>query len=340
MAICHHVGMKIVLGFQARQDVFPYREYHSMGDDHVRPTHAALNGIVLPVDHEFWQTHFPPWEFGCRCQVISISQDDHDDIKKTDKKKAPDNRQILDQNAQSELTLTRRLVRNGVTFNMTAPSETNQPGAFAWNPGSLHLPADQLRERYAGHPQQWHEFSSWAKATAVPDRGYSVWDWICGHSKIVPPGAPAPQPVAIAKLTFEDSLKRLHLDTKLQWDESDVIKLFAQAKQKKPGKAKDAIKSITGATGSGPLGKRAIVRAIKDIVNLIPPNILSQLPPLEVEVTGLIAGKTDVLGNYANGKLRLSRDVHASYPSESPRKTIFHELMHFKWATSLRPAKG
>lgn len=49
----------------------PFWEYSAVGDDRTRPTHQALDGIVLPYDHPFWQTHFPPWEFNCRCGANS-----------------------------------------------------------------------------------------------------------------------------------------------------------------------------------------------------------------------------------------------------------------------------
>lgn len=47
----------------------PFWEYSAVGDDRTRPTHRALDGIVLPFDHPFWDTHFPPWEFNCRCGI-------------------------------------------------------------------------------------------------------------------------------------------------------------------------------------------------------------------------------------------------------------------------------
>ncbi len=98
-------------GFQAYQasawqvmdrqrDVFPYWQYHSMGDRKVRATHEALDGIVLPCGHEFWKTHFPPWEYNCRCQVIPITQDDKEELEQRDKKRNPDNRDVLDEGAQ------------------------------------------------------------------------------------------------------------------------------------------------------------------------------------------------------------------------------------------------
>lgn len=32
--------------------------------------HRAFEGILLPVDHSFWQSYFPPLGFRCRCSVV------------------------------------------------------------------------------------------------------------------------------------------------------------------------------------------------------------------------------------------------------------------------------
>ena len=54
----------------------PYLEYVDAGDDRVRPKHRAWNGLVYPVDHEFWLTHYPPNDWGCRCRVKTLSERD------------------------------------------------------------------------------------------------------------------------------------------------------------------------------------------------------------------------------------------------------------------------
>lgn len=41
-----------------------------------RHEHAAWHGIILPVDHEWWVTHYPPNGFFCRCYVRSLSERD------------------------------------------------------------------------------------------------------------------------------------------------------------------------------------------------------------------------------------------------------------------------
>ena len=54
----------------------PYLRYVAVQDDRTRPEHRRWHGIVLPVDHPFWATHFPPNGWNCRCQVQQL--DGHD----------------------------------------------------------------------------------------------------------------------------------------------------------------------------------------------------------------------------------------------------------------------
>lgn len=39
-----------------------------------RPEHETWVGIVLPVDHPFWDTHYPPNGWGCKCRIRQITQ--------------------------------------------------------------------------------------------------------------------------------------------------------------------------------------------------------------------------------------------------------------------------
>jgi SPP1 gp7 family putative phage head morphogenesis protein len=57
---------------------FPYRQYMTIGTGragvrNVRPTHAALHGLVTRWDDPFWDTHTPPWEYGCRCFFVPLT---------------------------------------------------------------------------------------------------------------------------------------------------------------------------------------------------------------------------------------------------------------------------
>jgi SPP1 gp7 family putative phage head morphogenesis protein len=50
-------------------------QYLTVGDDRVRPAHAALDGTIKPADDPFWDTHFPPNGWRCRCTVLQLPTD-------------------------------------------------------------------------------------------------------------------------------------------------------------------------------------------------------------------------------------------------------------------------
>ena len=176
-------------GFQAYQaasyqvmdrqrDVLPFWQYLTMEDERVRPEHAALDQIVLPQDHPFWQTHFPPWDFGCRCQVVPISQEDRDDIAKADAKRPTDGKLVIDDVQAHHLALG-QLVREGRSYDVRPPTQKEGASGYSWNPGDVRIPIEALRARYDA--PVWAEFEAWAKQTPLHEEGgKTVWDWIGG----------------------------------------------------------------------------------------------------------------------------------------------------------------
>ncbi|MCE1184193.1 MAG: hypothetical protein LWW92_01125 [Rhodocyclales bacterium] len=56
----------------------PYIRYVTKGDERVRASHAAWSNVTLSIDDQFWQTHWPPNGWHCRCRVIPISQAAYD----------------------------------------------------------------------------------------------------------------------------------------------------------------------------------------------------------------------------------------------------------------------
>jgi SPP1 gp7 family putative phage head morphogenesis protein len=60
--------------FQRMRDAFPYWQYRH-GDSRVaRPDHLSWDGMVLRADDPWWETHYPPNGFGCRCFVRPVSE--------------------------------------------------------------------------------------------------------------------------------------------------------------------------------------------------------------------------------------------------------------------------
>lgn len=67
--------------YQATKAAFPYIRAFTVRDDRVRhppkspeSDHRAWDGIILPVDHAFWTTYWPPLGFRCRCGVVQVSR--------------------------------------------------------------------------------------------------------------------------------------------------------------------------------------------------------------------------------------------------------------------------
>jgi SPP1 gp7 family putative phage head morphogenesis protein len=56
----------------------PYLRYITKRDERVRASHAAWDNVTLPVDDPFWQTHWPPNGWRCRCRVNNLTKSDYD----------------------------------------------------------------------------------------------------------------------------------------------------------------------------------------------------------------------------------------------------------------------
>lgn len=54
---------------QDDKETFKMLTIRTVGDSHVRAAHRALEGLTLPVDHAYWKSHWPPFDWGCRCDI-------------------------------------------------------------------------------------------------------------------------------------------------------------------------------------------------------------------------------------------------------------------------------
>ncbi|EGX99537.1 Mu-like prophage FluMu F protein [Nitrospirillum viridazoti Y2] len=54
----------------------PYLRYVAVLDSKTRPEHRHWHGTILPWDHPWWRTHFPPNGWFCRCSVQQLSEAD------------------------------------------------------------------------------------------------------------------------------------------------------------------------------------------------------------------------------------------------------------------------
>jgi hypothetical protein len=58
--------------------IAPYWRYvHSDSVVHPRPEHLAWDGLTLPYDDPFWDTHSPPNGWGCQCRITPVTADEY-----------------------------------------------------------------------------------------------------------------------------------------------------------------------------------------------------------------------------------------------------------------------
>lgn len=62
-------------------DVYPYWQYVTAEDEHVRRSHQPLHGIILHYTDPRWQQLFPPNGWNCRCRVKAVFAHDVDQSK-------------------------------------------------------------------------------------------------------------------------------------------------------------------------------------------------------------------------------------------------------------------
>ncbi len=55
------------------RDVRPYLVYETSSAENKRPLHLTWVGTILPVEHPWWRTHYPPNGWLCRCRVRQVS---------------------------------------------------------------------------------------------------------------------------------------------------------------------------------------------------------------------------------------------------------------------------
>jgi len=115
-----------------------WRYRHSDAVEHPRDEHVAWDGLVLRADDPWWQTHYPPNGWGCRCWVEALSSEDLARLGKTGPDKAPE-----------IVTETVTVGRRGPSPRTVDVPKGIDPG-WAYAPGASTISGDArraLRER-------------------------------------------------------------------------------------------------------------------------------------------------------------------------------------------------
>lgn len=62
------------LKYQDQKELYPNLKYKTANDSRVREQHRNQQDIIKPIDDVFWQTWYPPNDFGCRCYVVQTDE--------------------------------------------------------------------------------------------------------------------------------------------------------------------------------------------------------------------------------------------------------------------------
>ena len=61
---------------QAAKASHPFLRYVTRADERVRQSHRQWHNVTLPVDDPWWQTHYPPCGWRCRCTAVALRAKD------------------------------------------------------------------------------------------------------------------------------------------------------------------------------------------------------------------------------------------------------------------------
>jgi SPP1 gp7 family putative phage head morphogenesis protein len=286
---------------QEQKDVFPFLRYQTAQDDRVRESHAALEGLVLPVDDPFWLTHWGPWDYGCRCpHPVALSRTDVAEIAAEDKTKPADQRSILSPEQRDTINRSGFLIRGpNANVDVRAPRDKGQPGAYNWQPSDLRLGLDDLKKRYDA--PTWSAFETFARRARLdPSEGASptVWDWL--------EGKPLPTGVARAITAAAVSVAR-------------PVLLPEEVAPATPNKA--PVSAALDNRTRGPV-RHKVATAVALVDKAHDDGVLPAIP-----VTGKVPGRSN--GVYVSRRSGTPVEIGIKGTGPNPIMTTAHELGHF-----------
>jgi hypothetical protein len=332
------------------RDIFTHWQYLTVGDGRVRASHAALNKVTLPQGHPFWRSHFPPWEFGCRCQVVGLTEEEAGEELQKSRKAKPEERWVLEgeelERLEKEGTIVRNIGGAPVRVNVTSGRERNEPGAWRWEPSDLAMTFADLKSRY--DEQTFGMWEAWAKRVDA-GQGQSVWDWtrraLGASPPVVAPAVVAPGVIqgvrtvsavkqAMKEITrdydtaladFEASKKEL---AAMAWDSPDYQAKVADMVQRKARLAE--VKERGREVASVPVGERGQVRLENDAKTArVLPTLANYQEGAEIAQRYTAAKYLPKvsLGYTPDGRAFYSNGLLALTPTKEAR-VIAHEITH------------
>lgn len=162
------------------RDTFPAWRYHSFEDSRVRPSHAALDGLVLPADDPFWDDHTPPWEWGCRCWRTPATKAELDKAREGKIGWSPGPAALRSYTRTGMLDKGDAHPFDARSPRRRAKDEGRDPAReWGWNPGDLRIPLDSLHARYDA--ETWSRFQRAMDGSSIEladGRRETIWTWL------------------------------------------------------------------------------------------------------------------------------------------------------------------
>lgn len=145
----------------------PYFRYIESSSAHPRVPHMQWYNLVLPADDPFWETHYPPNGWGCKCGVVSHSKREVDELKKEE----ADGPYPINTTAPKITTRKWTNPRTGEVLNIPDgidPGWDYNPGQAAWG---KRLSDDAMKQWAVKKGQAWEILSpgDW-KSRGLPEQ--------------------------------------------------------------------------------------------------------------------------------------------------------------------------
>lgn len=144
---------------QGNKALFPYLRYVPLTGGNRRQQHQAWRNTVLPVDHPWWDTHYPMNGWGCKCTVVSMTEGE---LK----------RQGLSVSDDPATEMEKHTIKTPDGEETVFVPKGVAPG-FAYNPGKadmgrLYSEADKKRLQECGEWKKWESLTKgdWKTAGA------------------------------------------------------------------------------------------------------------------------------------------------------------------------------
>ena len=161
---------------QENKETHPYLRYVVILDGKERPEHRAWHDTILPVDHVWWKTHYPPNGWCCRCYVIQLSAEDMEYLGYELFEEAPETALRPWENQRTgEIMLVPEGIEPGFAYNVGEAALTEHAaralmGKLETLPPRIAAEAMAESARFV-LPALRQDLSRWIEATAVRMRG-------------------------------------------------------------------------------------------------------------------------------------------------------------------------